>query len=152
MAYVPQENGVFPGLTVDEHLRLARHFNSDCRQRQDELLGLFPTLRERLSQNAQTLSGGERKMLGFVMALSSSPSVVLMDEPTEGVAPVIREQLVDALKKISDEVSVLIVEQNLDTALAIANRGHVMERGRIVASGGIRAMHESGQLEKLLAV
>lgn len=152
MAYVPQENGVFPGLTVDEHLRLARHFKNDYRQRQEELLELFPTLRERLSQNAQTLSGGERKMLGFVMALSSSPSVVLMDEPTEGVAPVIREQLVDALKKISDEVSVLIVEQNLDTALAIANHGHVMERGRIIASGGIRAMHESGQLEKLLAV
>lgn len=152
LVYVPQENGVFPGLTVDEHLRLARHFKDEHRQRQEELLELFPSLQERLSQNAQTLSGGQRKMLGFVMALSSSPSLVLMDEPTEGVAPVIREQLVEALKKISHRVSVVIVEQNLDTALAITNRGHVMERGRIVASGGVREMHESGQLEKLLAV
>ncbi len=152
LAYSPQEKGVFAGLTVNEHLRLARRFDENNLSRQEELLDLFPTLRERLSQDAQTLSGGQRKMLNFVMALSSSPSLVLMDEPTEGVAPVVREQLVGALKVISNMVSVLIVEQNLDTALALSNHGHVMERGRLVASGDINQMHTSGLLESLLAV
>ncbi len=152
LAYSPQEKGVFAGLTVNEHLRLARRFDENNLSRQEELLDLFPTLRERLSQDAQTLSGGQRKMLNFVMALSSSPSLVLMDEPTEGVAPVVREQLVGALKVISNMVSVLIVEQNLDTALALSNHGHVMERGRLVASGDISQMHTSGLLESLLAV
>ncbi len=152
LAYSPQEKGVFAGLTVNEHLRLARRFDENNLSRQEELLDLFPTLRERLSQDAQTLSGGQRKMLNFVMALSSSPSLVLMDEPTEGVAPVVREQLVGALKVISNMVSVLIVEQNLDTALALSNHGHVMERGRFVASGDINQMHTSGLLESLLAV
>ncbi len=152
LAYSPQEKGVFAGLTVNEHLRLARRFDENNLRRQEELLDLFPTLRECLSQDAQTLSGGQRKMLNFVMALSSSPSLVLMDEPTEGVAPVVREQLVGALKVISNMVSVLIVEQNLDTALALSNHGHVMERGRLVASGDISQMHTSGLLESLLAV
>jgi len=152
LAYSPQEKGVFAGLTVNEHLRLARRFDENNLSRQEELLDLFPTLRERLSQDAQTLSGGQRKMLNFVVALSSSPSLVLMDEPTEGVAPVVREQLVGALKVISNMVSVLIVEQNLDTALALSNHGHVMERGRLVASGDINQMHASGLLESLLAV
>jgi len=152
LSYSPQENGVFTGLTVSEHLRLARRFDVDKVQQQEELLELFPTLRERLLQNAQTLSGGQRKMLNFVMALSSSPSLLLMDEPTEGVAPVVREQLVEALKIISNMVSVLIVEQNLDTALALSNLGHVMERGRLVASGDVNQMHSSGLLESLLAV
>lgn len=152
LAYSPQENGVFAGLTVDEHLRLARRFDANNLQRQEELLELFPALGERLSQHAQTLSGGQRKMLNFVMALSSGPSIVLMDEPTEGVAPVVREQLVEALKVISKMVSIVIVEQNLDTALALSTQGHVMERGRIVASGDVNQMHSSGLLEKLLAV
>ena len=91
-------------------------------------------------------------MLNFVMALSSGPSIVLMDEPTEGVAPIMREQLVEALKVISKMVSIVIVEQNLDTALALSTQGHVMERGRIVASGDVNQMHSSGLLEKLLAV
>jgi len=91
-------------------------------------------------------------MLNFVMALSSGPSIVLMDEPTEGVAPVVREQLVEALKVISKMVSIVIVEQNLDTALALSTQGHVMERGRIVASGDVNQMLSSGLLEKLLAV
>ena len=79
-------------------------------------------------------------------------TLVLMDEPTEGVAPVVREQIVDALKEIADMVSVVIVEQNLDTALALSDQGHVIERGRIIASGNVREMHQSGLLEKLLAV
>lgn len=152
LSYSPQEKGVFAGLTVNEHLRLARRFDESNLQRQEELLDLFPAIRERLSQDAQTLSGGQRKMLNFVMALSSSPSLVLMDEPTEGVAPVVREQLVEALKIISNMVSVVIVEQNLDTALALSKQGHVMERGRLVASGDVNQMHSSGLLESLLAV
>ena len=79
LAYSPQENGVFPGLTVNEHLRLARRFKDEHLQRQEGLLELFPSLKERLSQNAQTLSGGQRKMLSFIMALSPGPSLVLMD-------------------------------------------------------------------------
>jgi len=152
LAYVPQGMGVYPGISVGEHLRLARHFQDDRLEIQSEVLDWFPILKERLKQDAQSLSGGQRKMLSFVMALSSAPSLVLLDEPTEGVAPVVREQLVEALAQVVRRTSVLLVEQNLDTALAIGGRCHVIEQGAIVESGMIRDLHASGVIEARLSV
>ncbi len=152
LAYVPQGMGVYPGISVGEHLRLARHFQDDRLDMQGEILDWFPVLKERLKQDAQSLSGGQRKMLSFVMALSSAPSLVLLDEPTEGVAPVVREQLVEALGQIVQRTSVLLVEQNLDTALAIGGRCHVIEQGAVVESGMIRELHASGVIESRLSV
>ncbi len=152
LAYVPQVNGVFAGLTVADHLELARHFRADRRGLQDEILAWFPVLGERLGQDAQTLSGGQRKMLSFVMALSCEPTLVLLDEPTEGVAPVVRQQLVEALHQVTERASVLLVEQNLDTALAVGGRCLVVERGMIVESGQITELAASGVIESRLSV
>jgi branched-chain amino acid transport system ATP-binding protein len=152
LAYVPQGMGVYPGISVGEHLRLSRHFQDERIDMQNEVLDWFPILKERMKQDAQSLSGGQRKMLSFVMALSSAPSLVLLDEPTEGVAPVVREQLVEALAQVVKRTSVLLVEQNLDTALAIGGRCHVIEQGAIVESGMIRDLHASGVIEARLSV
>lgn len=152
LAYVPQSNGVFPGLTVADHLRIARHFRDDRVDVQREVLAWFPVLEERMAQDAQTLSGGQRKMLSFVMALSCAPKLVLLDEPTEGVAPVVRQQLVGALQHVIERASVVLVEQNLDTALAVGGRCHVIERGTIVESGMIGDLHRAGVIESRLSV
>ncbi len=152
LVYVPQINGVYAGITVGDHLRIARHFREDRRELQDEFLDWFPVLKERFRQDAQTLSGGQRKMLSFVMALSSEPALVLLDEPTEGVAPVVRLQLVEALAKITQRTSVVLVEQNLATAVAVGGRCHVVERGTIVESGQIRDLAADGTIERRLTV
>lgn len=152
LAYVPQTEGVFPGISVGDHLRLARQFRDERLAIQDELLEWFPVLKERFGQDAQTLSGGQRKMLSVVMALSSEPSLVLLDEPTEGVAPVVREQLVEALAKVTARAAVILVEQNLGTAVAIGGRCHVVERGTIVESGQIADLVADGTIERRLTV
>ena len=151
MVWVPQEDAVFPGLTVREHLVIA--FG---RRGGDAALAaaaeLFPILGERGDQEAQTLSGGERKMLGIAQALLVHPKIVLMDEPTEGVAPVIVEQLLPVIRVLTQTAAVLLVEQNIDTALAIGSQAFVLEHGSIVESGNIRRLHDDGVLERRLAL
>ncbi len=151
MVWVPQEHAVFPGLTVREHLLIALG-----RRRDDAGLAaaaeLFPILAERADQEAQTLSGGERKMLGIAQALIVHPKLVLMDEPTEGVAPIIVEQLLPAIRVLTESAAVLLVEQNIDTALALGSHAYVLEHGTIVESGDIGRLHRDGVLERRLAL
>ena len=151
MVWVPQEDAVFPGLTVREHLVIA--FG---RRGGDAALAaaaeLFPILGVRGEQEAQTLSGGERKMLGIAQALLVQPRIVLMDEPTEGVAPVIVEQLLPAIRVLTETPAVLLVEQNIDTALAVGSQAFVLEHGSIVESGNIKRLHDDGVLERRLAL
>ena len=151
MVWVPQEDSVFPGLTVREHLLIA--FG---RRGGDAGLAaaaeLFPILGERADQEAQTLSGGERKMLGIAQALLVHPKLVLMDEPTEGVAPVIVEQLLPAIRLLTESAAVLLVEQNIDMALALGARAYVLEHGTVVESGDIKRLHDDGVLERRLAL
>lgn len=151
MVWVPQEDAVFPGLTVREHL-----FIAFGRRRGDAALAaaaeLFPILGERGDQEAQTLSGGERKMLGIAQALLVHPKIVLMDEPTEGVSPVIVEQLLPAIRALAETAAVLLVEQNIDTALAVGSQAFVLEHGSIVESGDIQRLHDDGVLERRLAL
>jgi ABC-type branched-subunit amino acid transport system ATPase component len=151
MVWVPQEDSVFPGLTVREHLVIAvggRGADAAI----DSAAELFPMLGKRLDQQAQTLSGGERKALGIAQALIVRPRLVLMDEPTEGVAPIVVEQLIPAIRRLTETAAVLLVEQNIDTALAVGSQAFVLEHGTIVESGGIGTLHDDGVLERRLAL
>lgn len=152
MVWVPQEASVFPGLTVRDHLIIALQRR---REEEDGIAAageLFPVLGERLGQEAQTLSGGERKMLALAQALIVKPKMVLMDEPTEGVAPVMVEQLIPAIGAATNQSSVVLVEQNIDTALALGGNAYVLEQGSIVVSGTVRDLHDRGVLAQRLAL
>jgi len=151
MVWLPQEQSVFPGLTVREHLSIALR-GRDIAAGIDAAASLFPILGHRLDQEAQTLSGGERRMLGIAQVLVVEPTVALMDEPTEGVAPVVVEEIIPAIAAVAERSAVLLVEQNVDTALAVGSGAYILEHGTIVESGNIRTLHESGVLERRLAL
>jgi branched-chain amino acid transport system ATP-binding protein len=151
MVWVPQERSVFPGLTVREHLFIALG-GRGVEEGLSEASALFPILGERVDQEAQSLSGGERKMLGIAQALVVHPKLVLMDEPTEGVAPLVVEQLLPAIRAFTGSAAVLLVEQNVDTALAVGSNAFVLEHGTIVESGPVADLHSQGVLERRLAL
>jgi branched-chain amino acid transport system ATP-binding protein len=131
IGYVPQQREVFRSLTVSEHLAIAARPGHWSR---DMVLELFPSLSARVNSLGAHLSGGEQQMLAIARALITNPSILLMDEPSEGLAPVVVEQLVSAIRSLVDgsNLSVLLVEQRVDIALDLASRCIVMDRGRIV--------------------
>lgn len=134
IGHVPQQREVFASLTVEEHLRVSRRPGEWNRER---VLDLFPSLAARLGSTGAQLSGGEQQMLAIARALIGNPSILLMDEPSEGLAPVVIEQLVRATRKLTSDKSlgILLVEQRIDVARHLADRFVVMDRGAIVHSG-----------------
>ena len=140
--FVPQERGIFPSLTVRENLTVFARGTAGGRWTLERILELFPSLRARERNLGFQLSGGEQQMLSIARALMLNPSLLLLDEPSEGLAPLIVQDIVEVLKNLKREgLAILLVEQNLRTALAVADRHHVMNKGEICFTGS------SGELE-----
>jgi branched-chain amino acid transport system ATP-binding protein len=140
VAHVPDGRGTFPNLTTEENLRLGGYTRKDKRQVEEDLermYGYFPRLKERCRQKAGTLSGGEQQMLAVSRALMLRPKLLLLDEPSFGLAPLLVRELFGILRTInlSGRVSMLLVEQNAAMALDLADRAYVLETGRVVLSG-----------------
>ena len=137
ICHVPEGRRVFPRMTVQENLEMgAFRFKRPDAQVFKHVLELFPRLGERIKQQAGTLSGGEQQMLAIGRALMGKPRLLLLDEPSMGLAPLIVKQIFDIVREInSSGVTVLIVEQNAAQALGLANRGYVLETGEIVLTG-----------------
>ncbi|OMH39061.1 ABC transporter ATP-binding protein [Motiliproteus sp. MSK22-1] len=140
LAIVPEGRRVFSGLTVEENLHMGAYFRN--KQESDEIqahvLELFPRLQERFLQRAGTMSGGEQQMLAIGRAMMAKPRMILLDEPSLGLAPIIIQQIFDIIQKLRDEgVTIFLVEQNANQALRIADRGYVLENGRVV-------LHDTG--------
>jgi branched-chain amino acid transport system ATP-binding protein len=137
ICHVPEGRHVFPRMTVAENLEMgAFRFKRPDQQVFEHVLELFPRLQERIKQFAGTLSGGEQQMLAIGRALMGKPRLLLLDEPSMGLAPLIVRQIFDIIREINTEgVTVLLVEQNAAQALSLANRGYVLETGEIVLQG-----------------
>jgi branched-chain amino acid transport system ATP-binding protein len=152
LGFVPQEREIFPSLTVRENLEVGARPGEWTQARVFEL---FPNLQERLSNRGNQLSGGEQQMLSIARALLTNPTVLLMDEPTEGLAPVIVEALTAVLLKLRSEggLSIVLVEQNSRVALEFSERTVVMDKGRIVYDGASAALRDDPErLHKLIGV
>jgi branched-chain amino acid transport system ATP-binding protein len=140
VAYVPEDRGVFPGLSVGDNLRLGRLAGRGAAANQDHVMTRFPVLGERLDQDANALSGGERQMLALGRALLAGPRLLLLDEFSEGLQPNLVKTLAAGLGEIATSgVGILLVEQNALLALRISARCYVMEKGRVVDEGSSSA-------------
>jgi branched-chain amino acid transport system ATP-binding protein len=152
IAHVPEGRRLFPRLTVEDNLRMGA-FIPSARAKFAERLGyaysLFPRLKERSGQLAGTMSGGEQQMCAIARTLMSGPKLVLLDEPSMGLAPVIVEQVFDLVRRIRAEgYTVLIVEQNVRQVLKVVDRAYLLEVGRIKASGSAQQLAESDEIRK----
>jgi branched-chain amino acid transport system ATP-binding protein len=152
IALVPENRGIFSRLTVHENLRIAeRPGPTDWTI--PRVLELFPRLGERLKNGGSELSGGEQQMLSIARALLTHPKILLLDEPTEGLAPVIVKQLVQTFRDIAASgIGILLVEQNLRVCEQVASFHHVIELGQIVLAGDAESLRSSGAIERYLGV
>ena len=139
MRYPPEGRRIFGNLTVLENLKLAtyaREKGADLDNEYDYIFDLFPRLKERRNQRSESLSGGEQQMLAVGRALMTGCKILLLDEPSMGLAPVLKYELFRKLKRLNEEgMTILLVEQNANLALHLAHRGYVMDTGTIVAEG-----------------
>ena len=136
VGYVPENRDIFAGLTVAENLRLAERTD---RPRYDLVYELFPDLRPRSAQRAGTLSGGQQQMLAIARALLNPNRILLIDEPTKGLAPAVVARVVDVLARVGRDVTILLVEQNLAAARRLADRAIVLDQGRVAYAGDLGA-------------
>jgi len=145
--YVPEEKMLFSPLSVEENLKLGAYILNDKKQIQESLeyvYKLFPRLHERREQAASTLSGGEQQMVAIGRGLMSNPRVLMLDEPSLGLAPLMVDEVLDTVRRLKEAgITILLVEQNVREALDLADRGYVLQTGRIVAEGSGKELLES---------
>ncbi len=136
LAYVPEDRRIVPGLTVKENLELgviAQKNRGDMSALVDEIAETFPRLKERLQQDGTSMSGGEQQMLAIARAMIAKPKVILLDEPSEGIMPVLVEEMFALFAKLKQQgVTILLVEQNVQQALKISDRAYILDQGKIV--------------------
>ena len=153
VAHVPEGRGTFVGLTVEENLRLGAYTRRDrqaVREDFERMFNFFPRLKERRRQQAGTLSGGEQQMLAIARALMMQPQLLVLDEPSFGLAPRVVEDIFTIVARIQREerVSVLLVEQNANLALELADHAYLLETGYVVASGSAKALADDPQIRR----
>ncbi|MCD6302010.1 MAG: ABC transporter ATP-binding protein [Anaerolineae bacterium] len=151
ISQVPEGRHIFPQLTVRENLEMGAYTRSDpaeIRESLERVFSSFPRLKERLNQRGGTLSGGEQQMLAIGRGLMSRPALLLLDEPSMGLAPILVEEIFDIIRQINSEgTSILLVEQNAAMALSVANRGYVLETGTIVLEGTAQELVRDPQVQ-----
>jgi len=151
LIHVPEGRKLFPNLTVKDNLELGsyRRGKSNRSSNLENVLDIFPKLSERISQTAGTLSGGEQQMVAIGRGLMGDPRLLLLDEPSLGLSPLLVEQMFDLIKKISDNgLTVLLVEQNVTQSLSIADRAYVIEEGAIAISGLSKDLLKNAELKR----
>jgi len=156
IGHVPEGRGVFPALTVLENLEMGAFLlrdNTEFERRIDLVFSLFPRLQERITQRGGTLSGGEQQMLAIGRALMQQPDILLLDEPSMGLAPLLVEEIFNIIRNLNSKhgTTILLVEQNAQAALQVANRAYVLEIGRISMSGTAQdLLHDPKVIEAYL--
>ncbi len=153
VGHVPEGRGIFPRLTVRENLEMGAftiNNSAEVEQRMDWVFAIFPRLKERVYQKGGTLSGGEQQMLATARGLMLKPKILLMDEPSMGLAPVLVDAIFDVIQKINreDGSTILLVEQNAQMALRYSSRAYVLETGRIVLSGPSQEIAQNPDVKK----
>jgi branched-chain amino acid transport system ATP-binding protein len=152
LALVPEGRGVFVELTVQDNLRLGAlppRARANERRNLERVLGLFPRLAERMKQAVGTMSGGEQQMVALGRALMSEPRLLLLDEPTLGLSPLMAHELFEAVKRVrSLGVGILLAEQNAHASLAIADRGYVLSTGRLAGQGTAQALRDDPSVQQ----
>ena len=152
---VPEDRRIFPGLTVEENLHLGQmqcpsRSRLDSRRRMEEIYQRFPRLAERRRQMGTTLSGGEQQMLAIARVLVGEPKLLLIDEPTEGLAPMIVDELFTLIGNLASEgIPIVLLEQNVNRAIGLVNRFYMLERGSVVLDGGANQADRSALMERL---
>jgi branched-chain amino acid transport system ATP-binding protein len=152
IGHVPEGRRIFHRMSVRDNLTLGAYRRRDrdgIRRDQEHVLTLFPRVRQRLNQIGGTLSGGEQQMLAIARGLMSKPKVLLLDEPSLGLAPILVDQIFDIIRDINREgMTILLIEQNATKALTVSNRGYVLETGRIVKEGPTKMLLESPDVQR----
>jgi len=152
IGYVPEDRGIFPGLSVHENLTIAADGVGTPGCNYEDAFRFFPELKKYLPNKAGRLSGGEQQMLAVARALVGTKHLLILDEPTQGLAPKVVDRITHAIKGISKETSILMVEQNTNLALHLADRVYIMRDGHIVFSGAPQQVRDNAEIQAYLVI